>query len=94
MSSAPAEQSQEGYLEESGLREQQMVQEGFNHEKKWGMSKIKYWDKSKKMDCKDPWQGSKRSQEVLQVYGGDPEGEAWVLILRPLWKRATVKKST
>lgn len=27
------------------------------------------------MNCKDPWQGSKRSQEGLQVYGREPEDE-------------------
>lgn len=48
MSSAPPEQNQEGYREESGLREQQMVQEGLKDEKKWGMSKANYWDKSEK----------------------------------------------
>lgn len=36
MSSAPAEESQEGFLEESGLSEQQRVQDGFTNEKKWG----------------------------------------------------------
>lgn len=47
MSSAPAEKSQEGFLEESELREQQRVQDGFNNEK-WGMNKVNYWEKRKK----------------------------------------------
>ena len=47
MSSAPAEKSQEGFLEESELREKQRVQDGFNNEK-WGMNKVNYWEKRKK----------------------------------------------
>lgn len=47
MSSAPAEKSQEGFLEESELREQQRVQDGFNNEK-WEMNKVNYWEKRKK----------------------------------------------
>lgn len=71
------------------MEEQLRGQQGFNSEEKWGMTKIKQWNKRKKNRLEGSLAGgSKGPQEWFQLCVGEPEGDGGP----PSWKKVTLKK--